>query len=161
MSNERLLRDSNEICYLHSTWASAAAVWTCGSFSWRWSCSPDSLIEGVSWVEEANGDHVSRGCSRLIGISRRWGWDRHLPAGSPVGGPWSTSGKWMQWSTALANAPIPDLTWPDPFVTLIMLITTCQFCIKLVRRTRSLRPSISIHLCILLDQLESFVGNEM
>ena len=35
VSNERLLRerDSNEICYLHSPWASAAALWTCGLFS--------------------------------------------------------------------------------------------------------------------------------
>ena len=31
------------------------AVWTCGSFSWCWSCSPDSLREGASLVEEASG----------------------------------------------------------------------------------------------------------
>ena len=55
-------------------------------------------------------DHVPRDCSRLIGISRRWGWARHLPGGWPDGGPWSTGGKWTQRRAALAHAPIPDLT---------------------------------------------------
>ena len=49
-----------------------------------------SLVSGGGqWA-----DHVPRGCSRLIGISRRWGWARHLPGGWPDGGPWSTGGKW-------------------------------------------------------------------
>ena len=55
-------------------------------------------------------DHVPRGCSRLISISRRWGWARHLPEGWPDRGPWSTGGKWTQRCAALVHAPIPDLT---------------------------------------------------
>ena len=46
-----------------------------------------SLVSGGGqWA-----DHVPRGCSRLISISRRLGWARHLPGGWPDGGPWSTS----------------------------------------------------------------------
>ena len=59
-------RDSDEICYLHSPWTSAAAVWTDGSFSWHWSCSPDSLSEGVSWVEAANGP------TTCLVVAARW-----------------------------------------------------------------------------------------
>ena len=58
-------------------------------------------------------DHVPRGCSRLLGISRRWGWARHLPGGWPDGGHCSTGGIWTQRRTALAHDPIPDLTWSD------------------------------------------------
>ena len=47
--------------------------------------------------------------SWLIGISRRWGWARHLLGGWPDGGLWSTGGKWTHRSTAPAHAPIPDL----------------------------------------------------
>ena len=54
-------------------------------------------------------DYVLR-CSRLIGISRRWEWARHLPGGWPDGGPWITGGKWTQRRAAPAHAPIPDLT---------------------------------------------------
>ena len=50
--------DWDKICYLHSPWASAAAVWACGSYSWCWSCSPDSLSERASWVEKVNGTTV-------------------------------------------------------------------------------------------------------
>ena len=51
-----------------------------------------SLVSGGGqWT-----DHVPHCCSRLIGISRRWGWARHLPGGWPDGGPWSTGGKWTQ-----------------------------------------------------------------
>ena len=32
-------------------------------------------------VEGKWADHVPRGCTRLISISRRWGWTRHLPEG--------------------------------------------------------------------------------
>ena len=32
-------------------------------------------------------DHVPHGCSRLINISRRWGWARYLPRGWPDKGP--------------------------------------------------------------------------
>ena len=52
-------------------------------------------------------DHVPRGCSSLIGISRRWGWARHLPGGWLTEGPWSTGGKWTQRRSAPAHAPIP------------------------------------------------------
>ena len=74
-----------------------------------------SLVSGGGqWA-----DRVPHGCSRLIGISRRWGWTRHLPGGWPDGGPWSTGGKWTQRRAALAHAPIPDLTFsaenPSPF----------------------------------------------
>ena len=31
--------------------------------------------------ESQRGDHMTRGCSRLISISRRWGWPMHLPEG--------------------------------------------------------------------------------
>ena len=55
------------------------------------------------------GDHVPRGWSMLISISRRWGWARHLPGVWPDGGPWSTGGKWTQCAT-LARASILDLT---------------------------------------------------
>ena len=48
------------------------------------------------------------GCSRLISISRRWGWARHLPGGGQKEAPGSR--KWMQRRAALAHAPIPDLT---------------------------------------------------
>jgi len=55
-------------------------------------------------------DHVLCGCSRLINISRRWGWARHLPGGWPDGGPRSTGGKWTQRRAVPAHVPIPDLT---------------------------------------------------
>ena len=55
-------------------------------------------------------DHVPRGCSRLISISRRWGWARHLLGGWPDGGPWRIGGKWTQRRAAPAHAPIPELT---------------------------------------------------
>ena len=81
-------RDSDEICYLYSPCASAVAVWTCGSFSWCWSCPPESLIEGASWVEEANklitwpvvaaGWAISR--IDVMGRTSAWGmaWQRSL-----------------------------------------------------------------------------------
>ena len=56
------------------------------------------------------GDHVLRGCSMVIGISRSWGWASHLPGGWSDGGPWSTGSKLMQRCAALAHAPRPDLT---------------------------------------------------
>ena len=55
--------------------------------------------------------HVPRGFSRLISISKRWGWARYLPGRWSDGGPWSTSGKWAQCHAALMHAPIPELTW--------------------------------------------------
>ena len=55
-------------------------------------------------------DHMPFGCSRLIGLSRRWGWARHLPGGWPDRGPWSSDGKWTQRRTAPAHAPITFLT---------------------------------------------------
>ena len=48
-------------------------------------------------------DYVPWCCSRLIGISRRWGWARHLHGG------W-LRGNWIQRRAAPAHAPIPDLT---------------------------------------------------
>ena len=72
----------------------------------RFSQRGSLLSGGGQWA-----DHVPRGCSRLISISRRWGWARHLPGGWPDGGSWSTGGKWTQRCAALAHAPIPDLTW--------------------------------------------------
>ena len=54
-------------------------------------------------------DHVPRGCSKFISISRRWGWAKHLPGGCPDRGPWSTGGKWAQRRAALVSTPIPDL----------------------------------------------------
>ena len=53
-------------------------------------------------------DHVPHGCNRLISISRRWGWARHLPGVWPDRGHWNTGGKWTQQHTAPAHAPIPD-----------------------------------------------------
>ena len=64
-----------------------------------------SLVSGDQWA-----DHMPHGCSRLISISRRWEWARHLPGRWPDEGSWSTSGKWMQRRAAPAHAPIPDLT---------------------------------------------------
>ena len=65
-----------------------------------------SLVSGGGqWA-----DHVPHGCSRLIGISRRWGWARHLPGGCPDGGPW-----WNDLTNDLTHAPIPDLTLPKVF----------------------------------------------
>ena len=61
----------------------------------RFSQRGSLMSGGGQWAH-----HAPRGCSRLIGISRRWGW--------PDGGPWSTGGKWMQLRTAPAHAPIPD-----------------------------------------------------
>ena len=55
-------------------------------------------------------DHFPRGCSRLIGISRRWGWAWNLPGGWLDGGPWITGGKWMQRRAAPVHTPISDLT---------------------------------------------------
>ena len=55
-------------------------------------------------------DYVPRGCSRLINISRRWGWARHMPGGWPDGGPWSTGRKRTQQHAAPSHAPTPDLT---------------------------------------------------
>ena len=114
-------RDSNESCYLHSPWASAAAVWTCGSFSWRWSCSPDSLSEGSSWEEEANGPttflvvvvvwsasqgdgdgptiYLGDGQTEAPGVPDRG--QSEAPRG----------GKWMQRRAAPAHATRSDLTW--------------------------------------------------
>ena len=43
-------------------------------------------------MEEAN--HVPRGRSRLMSISRRWGWARHLRSTCGDGGPWNTVRKW-------------------------------------------------------------------
>uniref|UniRef100_A0A8C4QL28 Uncharacterized protein n=2 Tax=Eptatretus burgeri TaxID=7764 RepID=A0A8C4QL28_EPTBU len=57
-----------------------------------------------------SADHEARGCSRLISMSRRWGWARHLPGGWPDGGHWNTGGRWTQQRAAPAHAPIPDLT---------------------------------------------------
>ena len=76
----------------------------------RFSQRGSLMSGGGQWA-----DHVPRGCSRLTGISRRWGWAWHLPGGWPDGGPWSTSGKWMQQRAVLAHAPIPDpdLTFPS------------------------------------------------
>ena len=60
------------------------------------------LFGHVAHFPDANPAHQilsarePHGCSRLIGISRRRGWARHLPGGRPDGGPWSTGGKWMQ-----------------------------------------------------------------
>ena len=72
-----------------------------------------SLVSGGGqWT-----DHVPHGCSRLIGISSRWGWARHLLGGWPDGGPWSTGGKWTQRRAALTHAPIPDLTLGNMWVT--------------------------------------------
>ena len=45
--------------------------------------------------------------AKIIGISRRWGWARHLPGEWPDGGPWGTDGKWTQRRTALKL----NLTW--------------------------------------------------
>ena len=102
--------DSNEICFLCSPWASAAAVSTCGSIYRCWSCSPDSLSKGASWVEKA------KGMTACLVVAAGWsasqgdvGWARHLPEGWPDGGPWSTDGKWMQRRAAPAHAPIPKL----------------------------------------------------
>ena len=64
------------------------------------------LSGGGQWA-----DHIPHGCSSLIGISRRWGWARHLPGGWPDGGSWSTGRKWTQWRSVLAHAPY--LTWAD------------------------------------------------
>ena len=76
-----------------------------------------SLVSGGGqWA-----DHVPRGCSRLINISRRWGWARHLPGGWPDGGPWGTGGKWTQICAALAHAPIPDLTFILSLLSILFL----------------------------------------
>ena len=72
----------------------------------RFSHRGSLMSGGGQWA-----DHVPRGCSRLIGISR-WIWVRHLPGGWPDGGPWSTGVKWTQRRAALAHVPIPDLTCP-------------------------------------------------
>ena len=53
---------------------------------------------------------MPRGCSRLINISKRCGWVRHLPGGWPDRGSCCTGGKWTQRCAAPAYAPIPDLT---------------------------------------------------
>jgi len=64
-----------------------------------------SLVSGGDqWA-----NHVPHGCSRLISISRRWGWARHLPGGWPDGSPSSTDGEWTQRCAALPHSPIPDL----------------------------------------------------
>ena len=63
---------------------------------------------------------MHRGCSRLIGISGRWGWARHLPVGWPDWGPWSTGKKWTKRCPTPAHAPTPDLTF---IVGIIWLIT--------------------------------------
>ena len=73
----------------------------------RFSQRGSLMSGGGQWA-----DHVPRGCSRLTGISRRWGWAWHLPGGRPDGGPWSTGGKWTQRRAVLAHAPIPDLVSP-------------------------------------------------
>ena len=70
----------------------------------RFSQRGSLLSGGGQWAH-----HVHRGCSRLISISRRWGWARHLPGGWADGGPWSTVRKWTQRRAAPAHAPIPDL----------------------------------------------------
>jgi len=57
--------------------------------------------------------HLPCGYRRIIGISRRWGWARHLHEGWPDWGPWNTSGKWTQLRAALVLVPIPDLTSPQ------------------------------------------------
>ena len=78
-------------------------------------CDPPSFVETqdavnrLKWGKSTGicGIHA-RGCSRLISISRRWGWAKHLPVGWPDGDPWSTSGKWMQQRATPSHAP--DLT---------------------------------------------------
>ena len=50
---------------------------------------------------------------QVIGISRRWGWARHLPGGWPDRGHWSTSGKWKQRRTAPIFDMLPYLTGPN------------------------------------------------
>ena len=49
----------------------------------RFSQRGSLVSDGGQWA-----DHVPCGCSKLISISRRWGW--------PDGGHWSTGGKWTQ-----------------------------------------------------------------
>ena len=41
-----------------------------------------SLVSGGQWA-----DHVPHGYSRLIGISGRWGWARHLPGDGQTAAP--------------------------------------------------------------------------
>ena len=85
-----------------------------------------SLVSGGGqWA-----DHVPRGCSRLIGISRRWGWARQLPGGWPDGDPWSTNGKWTQRRAALAHAPIPDLTlWFCTWIMMVVRVDALSACV--------------------------------
>ena len=49
------------------------------------------LSQRVSLVSGGGqqADYVPPGCRRLISISRKWGWARHLPGGWRDGGPWS------------------------------------------------------------------------
>ena len=108
-------RGSNEICYLHSLWASVAAVRTCGSFSWRWSCSPDSLSERSSeprewkrpmgrlralWLQQVDRHFKEMGMDQ----ASAWGMARRRPL--------EYFGKWTQWRIAPVHSPILDLTWP-------------------------------------------------
>ena len=70
----------------------------------RFSQRGSLMSGGGQWA-----NHVPRGCSRLISISRRWGWARYLPGGWPDGGSWSSGGKWTQRRAAQAHGPKPDL----------------------------------------------------
>ena len=94
VSNERLLRETQ------MRFVTCIVCVNCGCMDmWlvflililltRLSHRGSLLSGGGQWA-----DHVPRGCSRLIGISRRWGWARHLPGGWPDRGSWSTCGKW-------------------------------------------------------------------
>ena len=96
-SNERLLRETQmrfvtcvvreHQLWLYDMWLIFLTLILLTRFSQR-----GSLMSGGG----QQADHVPRGCSRLIGILRRWGWARNLPGGWPEGGPWSTGGNWMQ-----------------------------------------------------------------
>ena len=102
VSNERLLRETQMrfltcIVREHQLWLCGHVTHLPDRFSQR-----GSLVSGGGqWA-----DHVPRGWSRLISISRRWRWARHLPWGWPDGSPWSGRGC----SDALLRRMLPHLT---------------------------------------------------
>ena len=112
VSIERLLRDTQMrfvTCIVREHQLRYRDMWL---ISWRWSCSPDSFSEGVSWLDEANGPTKC-----LVAAA---GWFASQGDGDGPGiclgdvqtestGVLVESGR----SDALLRCMLPYQTWPD------------------------------------------------
>ena len=88
VSNERLLKETQMSIVACNVWERQLLL--CGDVDHFPHTDPAHQILSARSLLSGGGqwaDHVPRGCSRFIGISKRRGWARHLPGGWPDGGP--------------------------------------------------------------------------